>query len=224
MIERAFKLPRRWSNQVLREIAGVFEGSVINVSGWADRDKEGSTYRSYFARASSYHVSNHTGYKGIGDEEAARVTDHVIDLTAPLAPELRGKFDVVFNHTVLEHIFDVQTAFKNLCELSKDAVIVVVPWVQPMHGAAYGDFWRFTPLAVRRMFEANGFTSVYETFNEDENAGNYVIVVGVRDAARWRGKLPDSKQTTNLSSWIGRSVAFDVRRKGMKRLRKLLGR
>ena len=38
--ERAFRKPRVWSNNVLRSFANIFEGEVINVSGWEDEDKE----------------------------------------------------------------------------------------------------------------------------------------------------------------------------------------
>ncbi len=42
--------------------------------------------------------------------------------------------------------------FKNLCLMTKDILVLVVPFLQQMHGH-YGDYWRFTPLTIKRMFE-----------------------------------------------------------------------
>ena len=57
--ERAFRKPRVWSNNVLRSFANIFEGEVINVSGWNDEDKEGGFYKDYFSNCSSYKISNY---------------------------------------------------------------------------------------------------------------------------------------------------------------------
>lgn len=39
-------------------------------------------------------------------------------------------FDVVFSHTVLEHLYDVQAAVSTLCALTRHTVIVIVPFIQ----------------------------------------------------------------------------------------------
>jgi hypothetical protein len=49
----------------------------------------------------------------------------------------------VLNHTTLEHVFDVHQALRVICALS-DAVIVVVPFMQHLHGPEDGDFWRLS--------------------------------------------------------------------------------
>ena len=54
-----FRKPRSWSNRELRLLGPHFEGSVINVSGKVDGDKEGGLYRTYFPSASEYYVSNY---------------------------------------------------------------------------------------------------------------------------------------------------------------------
>lgn len=73
-----------------------------------------------------------------------------LDLAAEdINQELIGKYDVVFNHTTLEHIFKVEKASQNLCLMSKDIVIVIVPFLQEQH-AEYGDYWRFTPLTIKK--------------------------------------------------------------------------
>src|SRR5581483_8386198 len=53
--------PRAWSNRQLRAVAPLFDGRVVNVSGWEDRDKRGGRYRDYFTRAAGYELTNYRG-------------------------------------------------------------------------------------------------------------------------------------------------------------------
>jgi hypothetical protein len=185
--DKKFREPRIWSNHELKKIAPFCRGSIINVSAWQDEDKEGTVYKKYFVNADSYMISNYKtearGYQGVENE-------FFLDLTADLPNELVQKFDVVFNHTTLEHIFEVDKAFYNLCTLSKDLVIVVVPFMQEMHGD-YGDFWRFTPLCMRKLFEKNGMEMIYCNFNNESNTSVYIFAVGSRKPSVWSGKLPN---------------------------------
>src|SRR5688572_11105318 len=129
--EPKFKRPRVWSNEELKKIGKLLQGSIVNVSGWKDEDKEGGHYANYFPRATEYTITNYSStYKGFqgGSNEIG------LDLTAPLAQELVGRFDTVFNHTTLEHIFEVQTAFANLSKMAKENVLVIVPFLQQQHG------------------------------------------------------------------------------------------
>lgn len=163
-IERTYRLPRLWSNSVLQEICPLFAGEIINVSGWDDRDKEGSFYREYFTNAGNYYISNHEGKRGLAD--ANDQSDFEINLAGSIPTDLERRFDVVFNHTTLEHIYDVRTAFRNLCLLSNDVMIVVAPFAQEMHSTdSYGDYWRFTPMCLRELFKENGFTVIFETIS-----------------------------------------------------------
>ncbi len=204
LVDRYYRLPRQWSNHVLRRIAPAFDGQVINVSGWDDRDKEGGRYRDYFAAASSYAISNYSGERGLAD--AAAITDFAIDIEQPLAPELTRRFDVVFNHTTLEHVFDLFTAFGNLCAMSRDVVVLVVPFSQEMHTTdSFGDYWRITPMGLRRLFERNGLTPVFEAANDQWNAGLYVIGVGARHPAKWRAALGPYTPVTEVGTNIGRN-------------------
>ena len=202
-IKRNFRLPRIWSNEVLREIAPLFSGKVINVSGWDDRDKEGRQYRNYFPNASDYYISNFAGERGIAD--AANVTDFNIDLSTPISKKLEGQFDIVFNHTTLEHIFEVDIAFQNLCRLSKDIVIVVVPFAQEIHfNSSYGDYWRFTPMGLRKLYEKNGLEVVFEAANHHVNAGIYLLFIGSKYPDNWRSKMIEWQPIEELGKWIGR--------------------
>lgn len=214
-VDRKFRLPRLWSNQVLREIGPFFGGDVVNVSAWDDRDKAGLCYRDYFPQASAYHLTNFSGIRGF----AGRPNEHLVDLTGELPEELRRRFDVAFNHTTLEHIYEVRQAFRNLCELSKDIVVVVVPFSQVQHESeSYQDFWRFTPSCLRMLFAENGMDVVYEAESDGRRAAIYLLAVGSRDAGRWRSVLPHSRSLHQAGNWIGDSRVNRVYDKVRRRL------
>lgn len=181
-MDRRFRLPRVWSNRQLEKIAPLFHGHVVNVSAWKDEDKEGRHYRDYFVNAASYRLTNWKsearGFQGSPDEI-------YLDLEQDLPQELIGGFDVVFNHTTLEHIFNVQKAFKNLCLLSRDVVIVCVPFLQPYH-SDYGDYWRFSPLCLKRLYRENGLTVLSLNWNSHRMSAVYVFGVGAKHPERWR--------------------------------------
>lgn len=192
-LDRKFRLPRIWSNQELDKFAHLFGGDVANVSAWKDEDKQGGKYRDYFSQARSYTITNYKheamGFQGVEGEI-------FLDLTAELPQEFIGKFDTVFNHTVLEHIYDVKKAFANLCLMSREAVIIVVPFLQQMH-TDYGDYWRFTPLNIESMFKEQGWNLQYLSFNEEAKASVYIFAIAVKDKLKWQGMVPDSIKMTS---------------------------
>jgi hypothetical protein len=181
------RIARRWSNQELEKFAPLFQGSVINVSAWKDEDKCGHVYREYFENASEYYISNFSvetrGFQGLENEI-------FLDLTKPLPEQLRQQFDVVFNHTTLEHIFGVTTAVKTLCDLSRDVLILVVPFMQASHEAgAMEDYWRFTPRCLRVLLQQHGFHTIYESSNFQNRTSVYLFVLAVRDCQKWQSKI-----------------------------------
>lgn len=180
-IDPVHRVPRLWSNGELARIGALFEGDVVNVSAWRDEDKAGRHYRDYFPRARSYTRTNfRSDMRGFQGEEG----EIFLDLEQALPANLHGAFDTVFNHTTLEHIYEFRRAFANICAMSRDVVVIVVPWLQPYH-SNYGDYWRFSPIAIARLFAENGLTPARITWNSDPGASVYVFAVGVRDQARW---------------------------------------
>ena len=208
-VDRQFRIARQWSNRELKRIAPLMKGDVVNVSGWRDEDKEGGHYRDYFPGAASYTITNFGGFRGFqgGGGEIA------LDLTAPLPSELNAAFDVVYNHTTLEHIFEVRTAFKNLCMMSRDIVIVVVPFAQVQHEHEnILDFWRFTPTCLRYLFKENGTEVVYESANDHRNAATYIVMAGAKKPQNWRGVLPEFTPLSEVASDIGMSWRKRIKR------------
>lgn len=192
---RVTKIARRWSNTELEKFSGWFSGDVVNVSAWKDEDKQGRHYADYFPNKASYTITN---YKAEARGVQGAPGEIFLDLEAPIAGDLAGRFDVVFNHTVLEHIYEAQTAFSNLCAMSKDLVIIVLPWLQPYH-SDYGDYWRFSPLAIKKMFEANGLEPLYISFNEHPFTSVYAFAIGSKQPERWRARFPEPFSIKNAA-------------------------
>ena len=171
---------RQWSNAELERFAPAFRGEVVNISAGADGDKQGRRYRDYFTACSCYAVSNYGALSGLENEFALDL--EAADLPVPLV----GRYDVVFSHTVLEHVYDVHTAVRNLCAISRDAVLTVVPFLQSFHHDQwYSDYWRFSPMAVKRLFQSQGLSTVYLSWNEDPLGNLYVFHICSRHPDRW---------------------------------------
>ena len=199
-MDNKFRKPRIWSNRILKEMAHFFKGNVINVSGWRDMDKQGKYYKDYFTNLDSYTISNFVsearGFQGNLENE------FFLDLQKPLEAKYKNKFDVVFNHTVLEHVFDINQAFENLCQLSNDIVIVVVPFLQEQH-ADYGDYWRFTPLTLENLFKKNNKELIYINYNDNHRESIYVFAVGCSNKDDWQKITNLKSNKIGLNKFIG---------------------
>ncbi len=201
-MDRKFRLPRIWSNEELRRVAPLFYGSVVTVSAWEDSDKQGGKYRDYFCNAKSYSITNFGGTRGSSGD----TNEIELDLCQSLPEFLVNKFDTVFNHTTLEHIFDTQKSFKNLCAMTRDCLITVVPFAQVEHKTdSFQDYWRFTPDTMHELFNSNGLEVVYESANTHKNSGIYLFHIGTRNPDKWRNKFPDVASRAPVGDWIGRN-------------------
>lgn len=181
--------PRRWSNAELRRLGPLFKGHVVNISGYRDEDKEGGMYRDYFPEAADYSITNYDGSGVVGDGAEGSI---YLDLQAAPDPEMKFRFNVGLNHTVLEHIEFVRPAFAQMSHLVSDALITVVPFAQDEHYSPgiYGDYWRISPLGLKSLYEENGFTMIYLNANESPWYPVYLCAVGVRDPSAYADFLP----------------------------------
>ncbi len=205
LLNKHAELARFCSNRELRKVSALFGGDVVNVSGWRDEDNEGYHYRDYFGRATSYTITNYCGEKGYQNQGG----EILLDISQPLADSLRNRFDVVFNHTTLEHVFDCQLAFKNMAQMSRDVLVVVVPFCQCSHELeSFKDYWRFTPSALRTMYEREGMTVIYEASNQHTGAASYLFFVGSRKPEQYLGKVPPWKPLGKQCAWIGKRRWF----------------
>lgn len=181
--------PRRWSNIELQKVAPLFPGKVVNISGWRDEDKAGGTYRQYFSRASEYQITNYWGSSATNDGHPDAL---FLDLEQELPGPMRAAFDVVFSHTVLEHVYDIQKAVRNMADMSRDIVIMIVPFLQDEHYSPkiYGDYWRFTPLSIKKLLEAQGLTLIHLSHNATPWYPVYLFAVASRHPERWSAHFP----------------------------------
>jgi len=202
-VDRKYDKARMWSNDVLRQIAPIFSGEIANVSGWDDRDKEGRSYNDYFSGHAAYFLTNYPGHCGF----SSRPGEIELDLTGDLPESLLQRFDVVFNHTTFEHIFEVRKAFANFCAMTRNVAIVVVPFSQVQHESdSWGDYWRFTPTCLRRLFAENGLDVVYEAESRDQSGAVYLLFVGSRQPEIYNDRLPAYREIEIAGAWIGASI------------------
>ena len=194
-LDPIYRKPRFWSNMILRNIAPHFAGRVVNCSGWADEDKFGSHYRHYFTGATEYAVTNYSGGAQQGSYTFLE-NSYQLDLEKALPSELRQRFEVVYSHTVLEHVFDVSQAVRNICEMSTDAAIVVIPWTQLIHVMEdkFGDYWRFTPECLERMFAVHGMMPVCHHGTDIPGSSVYYASVFSRTPDKY-AQLRNSRNT-----------------------------
>ena len=182
--------PRRAANVILRRYAPLFSGKIVNVSGWDDRDGEGGYYRDYFSEKTGYVVTNApTDIKGVGSMAQTGIEELSLNLERPLPGAWKGAFDTVFNFSTIEHIRNVEEAFASICAMSRDAVILVVPSIQQIHIADYGDYWRLTPLGIVKLFQKHGFTPLVVEANDQPFNPIYTFVIAVRDAKKYEGRI-----------------------------------
>lgn len=206
--------PRHWSNVELRKVLAHLAPSkrVINVSGWMDGDKEGGLYQSYFAPDASYTVSNYGDDSARGGEGVHTAVS--LDLSAPVPAELEGAFDVAFSHTVLEHIEDPVFGFNQIAKLTSDLIITVVPFKQKMHfePGQFGDYYRFSPFAMRCLHEKAGFTVLYESYTPPPALDVYLFYVGTRQPQYYPDFPIQLPPIETLNFEVGRFNAADLLR------------
>jgi SAM-dependent methyltransferase len=136
---------RRESNALLRQWCAGVTGDVLSIGSGGDIDKEGATYRQYFASASKYVTS---------DIDPAMGCDLVLDARA-MASVWSDSFHAVFVSGVLEHVDDVRAAVDEIHRIlrPRGLFIVGVPFKQPIHRAP-GDYGRFTEYGLRVLLKA----------------------------------------------------------------------
>jgi len=134
-------LPTRWPlNRFLKSISSDYKNLDILEIGSGDVGINQSA-EDIFTNAKSFvqtDVNKRYGHK-------------YLDITSEI--QIEEKFDLVLCTNVLEHIFDVKPAIKNLNYLLKEngQLVISVPFIYPLHDEPK-DFWRFTEHALNKLF------------------------------------------------------------------------
>lgn len=113
-----------------------------------------------FERLSAAEISG-ANHAGRAWREFVSLDYPAFDLCAPLADEMKDRFDVVLCEQVLEHVEDPVAAARSLAGLVRPGGLLVVstPFMIRVHELPmYGmyDYWRFTPRGLRRLLESSG--------------------------------------------------------------------
>jgi len=178
--------PRKWSNDELKKLAHHFTGDVINIAGGKDLDKENELYKHYFVNVDSYTVANYP--KQYSEKYQGNAL--LLDLSIPLENDspFFGAYDVVFTHTVLEHIYEINTAVSNLSKISKDIVITIIPFIQAFHQIEeyYHDYWRVTPYCIYNLFKEYGYDTIYCKWNNDPVGNIYLFHIASKKKENWK--------------------------------------
>ena len=127
---------RRPLNRFLKSISSDYENLDILEIGSGDVSINQSA-EDIFTNAKSF----------VQTDVNKRYGQKYLDITSEI--QIEEKFDLVLCTNVLEHIFDVKPAIKNLNYLLKEngQLVISVPFIYPLHYEPK-DFWRFTEHAL----------------------------------------------------------------------------
>jgi hypothetical protein len=192
---------RSWSNDRLRFIAKSLPNfkNALNISGNFDSDKQGEVYQNYF-KAEKYIISSYVGDKTYSNPSKLFELDLDDDISK-VASEHSKNYDLVFNHTVLEHVKNPFQAFANLENLlaPNGILISVVPFIYKFHysNGDFGDYWRFTPHTIDLLHkQSNLYVKLLEV-GPSKGYEKYLISVATKGH-----EIPNFKfDTSSFSEW-----------------------
>jgi len=181
--------------------------SLSDVDGVTIQILKDSFYKDYFKNSENYYITNWIAEaRGLQEDIENQI---FLDLEKDLDKNLENNFDVVFNHTTLEHIYNFNKAFKNLCKMSKNVVILVVPFMQEQHFNSHmKDYWRFTPLAIKNLFEENNYKLSYINFNDWANESVYIFAIGTKNESNFDWIINDKENKIKMinETSIGKKI------------------
>jgi hypothetical protein len=176
---------RNWSNEQLKKLSKNLPEfrNAINVSGHLDSDKDGGFYRNYF-KSNFYKISSYQLDGAYSNPNSQILLDLDSDISQINAND-RGMYDLIFSHTVLEHVRNPFQAFSNLeALLSEDGIIIsVVPFIYKFHFSAgnFGDYWRYTPHTLQLLHKHCGLSTNLLLVGPERGFEKYIISIGSRN-------------------------------------------
>jgi SAM-dependent methyltransferase len=105
-------------------------------------------------------------YRGFGKGNVFKTLDFLDRLHPDIVADIcetklpPGEWDLIILSNTLEHVFEANKAIAECYRLLKKGghLIVDIPFMYPYHGIPdYDDYWRFSPVALKRILELNGF-------------------------------------------------------------------
>lgn len=97
---------------------------------------------------------------GFKDVYALDVSDYehadiIFDLNYELPENLKGRFDIVYDGGVIEHVFNVSTALLNICKLTKIGGYIFNN--NPVYNYIHNTFWNISPEMFLDFYSANDY-------------------------------------------------------------------
>lgn len=135
---------RNWSDRLVHEIAaGMRDARILEIgSGRQDLGHDAYSVKAMFDSSNTFVQSDVNPAFG----------HPVVNVTAM---EFDGEFDMVVCMYVLEHVFDVGAAVRNIHRalVPGGRALIAVPHLYPYHDEPI-DFWRFTEHSLRTLLSS----------------------------------------------------------------------
>jgi len=84
--------------------------------------------------------------------------DYIADITDTKMPS--NEWDLIICSQTLEHVFEIRKAIGEIYRMLKKGGYAIIdnPWEYPYHGLSdYGDYWRISEPAMRKLVSEAGF-------------------------------------------------------------------
>lgn len=145
------------------EIAEILRAASIDATAPAEGDRRYTVSQVVPAEKRFAHVADLFTMMGFDEVETldfsnAEGPDHVWNLNDPVPDALRGRFDVVLDVGVLEHICNVRQSVENVMAMTKVGGRVIL--ILPLFGWHNMVYFNFQPPFFPEAFLANGFDRV----------------------------------------------------------------
>lgn len=188
---------REYSNKELKFISKSLPkfSNGLNVSGNLDEDKQGGFYKNYF-RVNNWYISSYVGDSTYSNP-CKQIELDLDEATTRIDQIHFQKYDLVFNHTVLEHIKNPFQAFQNLeFLLAPNGILIsVVPFIYKFHysNGDFGDYWRYTPHSLELLHKKFGLFLSQIKVGPLKGYEKYIITVASRSIEYKNSDIVDKK-------------------------------
>jgi SAM-dependent methyltransferase len=187
------KLSSRRSFEFLLD-ARRFVGTGVVLDAGAGRKR----FAPFFDRAryESLEHPNGINRKGMGGIQY----DYVCELDHQSFPVESGRFDLVYCHSVLEHIFDIKQFLVNVKRVLKSGgrIYINVPFVYYEHEVPH-DYCRYTRFGLHRHIIDSGMEvlSIEPSSNAFEGASSFLLM-SLKHDLKMRGMSHDANQDYSM--------------------------
>lgn len=135
------------------------------------------------------------------------------DLNNPVPTEFHERYDFVFEHGTLEHVFDIKTALSNVAHMTK--VGGYVCHISPLNFINHG-FYNFSLNIFNDFYGLNGFSDFHYwvlRYKRDYLSDQHVVVAETPYCSNWiyldESLIADSRDQLCLAVIVRKNVAIE---------------